>query len=246
MFGVATAVLLVAILVVANVVSSNFFGRIDLTQGNIFSLDAASKRIVGQLDDTFLVKAYFSKNLPAPYNANAKYVQERMEEYHAYGKGRFRFEFVDPGSDAKLEEEAQKHRISPVQVQVLEHDQFAAKAAYMGLVFLFQDRQETIREVENPTGLEYEITTTIQKVTNPTRQLPVVGFLVGHQEPSLQQLTTVQQVFQKQYQLRPVELSGGQRVAADVQVLLVASPRSPFSPWEKYAIDQFIMRGGKV
>ncbi|HZM16455.1 MAG TPA: Gldg family protein [Candidatus Krumholzibacteria bacterium] len=245
-FGVATAVLLVAILVVTNVVSSNFFGRIDLTEGNIFSLDAASKRIVGQLDDTFLVKAYFSKNLPAPYNANAKYVQDKLEEYRAYGKGRFRFEFVDPGSDAKLEEEAQKHRIPPVQVQVVEHDQFAAKRAYMGLVFLYQDRQETIPVVENPVGLEYEITTTIKKLTNPTGQLPVVGFLGGHQEPGLQQLNTVQQVFQKQYQLRPVELAGGQRVAADVQVLLVASPRSPFSPWEKYAIDQFIMRGGKV
>ena len=246
MFGVATAVLLVAILVVTNVVSSNLFGRIDLTEGNIYSLDGASKRIVGELDDTFLVKAYFSKNLPAPYNANAKYVQDKLEEYRAYGKGRFRFEFVDPGNDAKLEEEAQKHRIPPVQVQVVEHDQFAAKRAYMGLVFLYQDRQETIPVVDNPVGLEYEITTTIKKLTSPSGQLPALGILGGHREPSLQQLATVQQVFAKQYQLRPVELAGGQRVAADVQVLLVASPRSPFSEWEKYAIDQFIMRGGKV
>jgi len=245
-YGLATAALVVAIVVVANVVSSNLFGRIDLTDGRIYSLNDASKRIVGKLDDTFLVKAYFSKNLPSPYNANSKYVQDKLEEYRAYGKGRFRFEFVDPGDDAKLEEEAQKHRIPPVQVQVVEQDQFQAKKAYMGLVFLYQGRQETIPVVDNPIGLEYEVTSAIKKLTSAEDQLPVVGFLSGHREPGLEQLSIVQQVFAKQYRLQDVNLAGGQPVGADVRVLLVASPRSPISPWEQYAIDQFIMRGGKV
>ncbi len=245
-FGLATAVLLVGIVIVANVVSHNLFGRVDLTDGRIFSLNDASKRIVGRLDDTFLVKAYFSKNLPSPYNANAKFVQDKLQEYRAYGKGRFRFEFVDPGDDAKLEEEAQKHRIPPVQVQVVEQDQFQAKRAYMGLVFLYQDRQETIPVVDNPLGLEYEVTSAIKKLTSPSDQLPQVGILSGHEEPGLDQLATVQQVFEKQYRLRDVSLAGGARVPVDLQVLLVASPRTPFSDWDMYAIDQFIMRGGKV
>jgi hypothetical protein len=193
------------------VVSSNLFGRIDLTDGRIYSLNDASKRIVGKLDDTFLVKAYFSKNLPSPYNANSKYVQDKLEEYRAYGKGRFRFEFVDPGDDAKLEEEAQKHRIPPVQVQVVEQDQFQAKKAYMGLVFLYQDRQETIPVVDNPIGLEYEVTSAIKKLTSDDDQLPVVGFLSGHGEPGLDRLSIVQQVFAKQYRLQDVNLADGAR-----------------------------------
>jgi ABC-type uncharacterized transport system involved in gliding motility auxiliary subunit len=210
--GLTAAVLVVAIVIVANSVSMNLFKRLDLTEGRIYSLNPASKRIVGELEDTFLVKAFFSKNLPAPYNANAKYVQDKLEEYRAYGKGRFRYEFVDPADDAALEQDAQKHRIPPVQVQVVEQDQFQSKKAYMGLVFLYQDRQETIPVVDNPVGLEYEITTSIKKLTRESAELPLIGILNGHQEPTLNQLTVVQQVFQKQYRLQAVAADAAQRL----------------------------------
>src|SRR5262245_59840796 len=246
MTGLASGLLLIGIVVLANVVGSTLFRRVDLTEGRMYSLSTASKNLVRKLDDTFLVKAYFSKNLPAPYNANSRYLQDLLEEYRVYGKGRFRFEFVDPADDAKLEEEAQKHRIPPVQVQVLEKEQFQAKKAYMGVVFMYKDRQETIPIVENPVGLEYDITATIKKMTRASEDLPVVGILSGHEEPEFSDLSTVQQVFEKQYRLRPVTVSNGQRVPPDVSVLLVAAPRRPFSDWEKYAIDQYIMRGGKV
>lgn len=245
--GLTAALLVVAIVVLTNVVSLNVFGRADLTDGRIYSLSAASKRIVGGLEDEFLVKAYFSKNLPSPYNANAKYVQDQLAEYKAYGKGRFRYEFVDPGDDKELEREAQQNQIPPVQVQVVEQDQFQAKVAYMGLVFLYQDRQERIPVVDNPAGLEYEITTTIKKLTSGTEELPAIGVLAGHQEPGLAELATVQQVFAKLYRLQEVNLAGGNRVdPAEVKALLIASPRAAFSDWERYAIDQYIMKGGKV
>ena len=89
-YGWTTTLMVLAIVVVANAVSSNFFKRLDLTEGRIFSLYPASKRVVGELDDNFLVKAYFSKNLPAPYNTNAKFVQDKLEEYK-----RSYAEFVD-------------------------------------------------------------------------------------------------------------------------------------------------------
>jgi ABC-type uncharacterized transport system involved in gliding motility auxiliary subunit len=207
--GITSGLLVLGIVVLINIVSMNLFGRVDLTAGKIFSLNGASKRLVSQLEDDYLVKAYFSKDLPAPYNANAKYVQDLMQEYKAYGKGHFRFEFVDPTDDAELEQEAQQHRIPPVQVQVVEKDQFQSRKAYMGLVFLYQGRQETIPVVENLVGLEYEMTATMKKLTSNRETLPVIGFLGGHQEPELAQLQIIQQVFAKQYQLRAVNVADG-------------------------------------
>jgi len=245
-YGLGTALLIAGIVVLANIVSANLFGRADLTDGNIYSLSGASKDIVGKLQDDFLVKAYFSKNLPAPYNANAKYVQDQLAEYRAFGKGRFKYQFVDPGDDAKLEEEAQKYRIPAVQVQVVEQDQFQAKKAYMGLVFLYQDKQEVLPVVDNTAGLEYEITSNLKKLTSGTTELPAVGFLTGHGEPAMEQLQTVSQVFQKQYRMQPVSLANGQPVPPNVQILIIASPRQDFAAWDRYAVDQFIMRGGKT
>jgi gliding-associated putative ABC transporter substrate-binding component GldG len=245
-YGVTTTLLVVGIVVLVNIVSMNLFGRLDLTRGKVFSLSPASKKIVRSLDDQFLVKAYFSKNLPSPYNANAKYVQDLLNEYKAFGKGSFKYSFVDPSDDTKLEQEAQKYRIPPVQVQVVEHDQFQAKKAYMGLVLLYQDRTETIPVVENTSGLEYDITANIKKLSSAKQDLPSVGFLSGHDEPGMQELSTVQQVFEKQYRMRPVSVAAGAKVPDDVQVLCIVSPRKDFTGWERYAIDQFIMRGGKV
>jgi gliding-associated putative ABC transporter substrate-binding component GldG len=245
-YGITTAVLVVAIVVLANVVSANLFGRVDLTEGNIYSLSNASKKIVGELEDDFLIKAYFTKNLPAPYNGNAKYLQDLLADYRTYGKGHFKFQFIDPGDDDKLEEEAQKYRIPPVQVQVVEQDQFQAKKVYMGLVFLYKDKQEILPVIENTAGLEYDITSNIKKLASGTDQLPVVGILSGHDEPGTNDLQTVQQVFAKQYQIRPVSVANGQRVPDDVKVLIIASPRKDPTAWERYAIDQYIMKGGKV
>lgn len=245
-YGITTTVLVVAIVLVANIVSSNLFGRADLTKGKIFSLNSASKKVVGGLDDDFLVKAYFTKNLPAPYNANAKYIEDQLEEYRAFSKGRFKFSFVDPGDDAKLQEEAQKYRIPAVQVQVMEKDQFAVKQAYMGVVCLYKDRQEVLPVVDNPSGLEYEITSAMKKLASGQQELPAVGFLSGHDEPGMEQMQTVTQVFQKQYRMRPVSVANGQRVPDDIKVLLLVSPRRNLSAWERFAVDQYIMKGGKV
>ena len=79
-YGLTTTALVVGIVILANVGSATLFGRADLTEGNIFSLSSASKTVVAGLDDDFLVKAYFSRNLPPPYNANAKYVEDQQEE----------------------------------------------------------------------------------------------------------------------------------------------------------------------
>lgn len=245
-YGLTSTALVIAIVVLANVVSANLFARADLTDGNIFSLNPASKKVVADLDDDFLVKAYFSRNLPPPYNASARYVEDQLEEYRAYGKGRFKFTFVDPGDDAKLEEEAQKYRIPPVQVQVVEQDQFQAKKVYMGLVCLYKDQQEVLPVIDNPSGLEYEITAAMKKLASGHTDLPAVGFLSGHDEPPMDQLQTIQQVFAKQYRMQAVSVANGAPVPDDIEVLVIASPRRAPAAEERYAVDQYIMRGGKV
>jgi gliding-associated putative ABC transporter substrate-binding component GldG len=62
----------------------------------------------------------------------------------------------------------------------------------------------------------------------------------------MDQLQTVQQMAQRQYRLRAVSVADGQQVPGDIQVLVIASPRRDLSQWERYAVDQYMMRGGKV
>src|SRR5687767_5723203 len=70
--------------------------RLDLTQTRAYSLSGSSKKLVKNLDDRVVIKAYFTPDLPSPYNAYARYVKDLLTEYRAASGGRVRFEFVPP------------------------------------------------------------------------------------------------------------------------------------------------------
>lgn len=241
---VATALLL-GILLVLNLISTQLFTRLDLTEGKIYSLSKASRQLVRNLDDRLVTKAYFSKDLPAPYNSNARYLRDQLEEYKAYSNGKFTFEFVDPGSDSLLEKQAQSFQIPPVQVNAVEKDKIEVKKVYMGLVFIYEDKHETMPLIQSTAGLEYDISSTIKRLTSKERLK--VGVLQGYGAPDLyQELNNIRRVLERSYEIRPVYLDRNQMVPDDIQILLVASLTQDLNDWGKFAIDQFIMRGGRV
>ncbi len=240
----ATLALIVAILLVLNLISINLFSRLDLTEGKIFSLSPASQKVLRNLDDRIIAKMYFTKDLPPPYNGYARYLKDQLEEYQAYSKGKLKLEMIDPSEEGK-EMEAQRYGIPPLQVNAMENDKIEIKKVYMGLVFLFEDRKEVIPVVQNVSGLEYDLTSAIKRLSN--RLLPVIGFLVGQDGPDLDnELNTLNQALSRQYRVRRINLDEGNSIPSDVDVLIVLGPKKKFSEWGEYAIDQFLMRGGKL
>ena len=242
--GISAIVIIVVILVVINLISVNVFGRIDLTEGKIYSLSESSKQIVGSLDDRITVKCYFSEDLDPPYNANARYVKDQLDEYRSYSRGNLSFSFIDPIKDKK-EQEARSYQIPAVPMQTLRRDKMEIKQVYMGMVILFEDKQEVIPVIQNTASLEYEITRAIRKLT--TSFTPKVAFTEGHGELDLKEnLTYVDKVLGEEFEVQSINLKATKSIPADIQTIYVVGPKSPFSSWELYQLDQFLMRGGKL
>ncbi|HTK81290.1 MAG TPA: Gldg family protein [Bacteroidota bacterium] len=236
--------LVVAAIVLLNLLAVRFFSRLDLTHGKMYTLSPVSKGLMENLDDKFTVKAYFTSDLPAPYNNNRRYLQDQLDDYRAYSHGNFRYEFVDPSKKEDLKQEAQKYGIPPVQVQVVKEDKLQIQEAYMGLVMLYGDKQERLPVVRPESNLEYEISSAVKKMT--AKELKKIGFLTGQGEPALTQFGKVQEILTKQYQVTTVDLTGGKPVPQDIAVLMIVAPDKPFRSWEKFLIDQYIMKGGRV
>jgi gliding-associated putative ABC transporter substrate-binding component GldG len=237
-------VAVLAIIIFVNLIGIRVFTRFDMTSNKMYTLSTASKDLVKSLDDKFLIKAYFTADLPAPYNNNRRYLQDQLDEYRAYAKGNLQYEFVDPGNKEELEQEAQRYGVPPVQVQVVKEDKMQIEKAYMGLVFLYGDKQEHLPVVKDLDNLEYEISSTIKKMTS--KELKKIGFLQGHGEPKLDAMGQLKEGLEKQYVVTTVDLTGGKAVPSDIAVLVVAGPNTEFKEWEKYLIDQYVMAGGKV
>src|SRR5438105_15532817 len=91
----ASGVLLAGvILVLVNVLSSWLYARWDTTHFHAYSLSPSSKKLVRSLDDPVVIKAYFSRDLPSPYNTYGRYVKDVLTEYRAASHGRVLFDCV--------------------------------------------------------------------------------------------------------------------------------------------------------
>ncbi|MBI4429362.1 MAG: Gldg family protein [Ignavibacteriales bacterium] len=235
--------LILGILVVLNFISVRLFSRLDLTEGGVYTLSDASRALVGSLDDRVTVKAFFTEDLPAPYNGYRRSVLDILNEYKAYAKGNLAFEFINPQGE-KGEQNAREQGIAPAQVNVFKEDKLEVARAYFGLVFLFEDRKEVIPAVQNLSSLEYDISSTLKKLTTVTKKR--IGYTTGHQETAMTDLRQVNQMVSEQYNLVPVDLSSSSPVPSDISALLIIAPQTKFSDSSKYAIDQYVMGGGKV
>ena len=236
--------LVLGILILINFISVRIFSRLDLTKAGVYTLSDASKTLVRNLDDRVTVKAYFTEDLPSPYNNNRRQVLDILNEYKAYAKGNLHFEFINPEGE-KNEREAQQAGIPPVEVQVVKEDKFEVKRAFLGLVFLYEDKKEILPVVQNLGSLEYDISSAIKRLTMHAKKR--IGITTGHQEPELSSMKQANQDVSSLYEIVPIDLSSATAtIPQDVAALLIIAPQKKFSDTAKYQIDQYIMHGGKV
>ena len=162
------------VIVLLNMVGSTLFFRIDLTRDGIYSLSPESKKVVSTLTEPLTIKAFFTKNLPAPHNTTEQYLRDLLEEYAVQGNTNFNYTIYDvspqdtdtTGRGNKERELAESYGITPVQIQDIEKDEVKFKQAYMGLVILHGDMVEKIPTITSTDQLEYELTTSILKLNN--------------------------------------------------------------------------------
>ncbi|MDP8267800.1 MAG: GldG family protein [Candidatus Tenebribacter davisii] len=244
-------VILIAILVLVNLISISVFKRIDLSKGNIYSLSRASKTAVKILEDRIVVKAYFSKNMPGEYADSRRFVQDLLSEYQAYSHGNLKFEFLDPASEQELKKEAQQNGIMPVSLRVIENDKLVIREVYMGLVFLYQDKVESIPMIKNTQGLEYDITSKIKKITaaglnkiaifdidnDPSQPMP--GNSGGNDK-----FATIRQFLSESYEVSKVDLT--KPVDKDVDALIIAGIEDSLEMSQLVNLDQYLMNDGNI
>ena len=166
--------LTLVVIVLINIASTTLFFRVDLTKNQAYSLSEASAEAVRNLNEPLTIKAFFSKNLPAPYNNTEQALRDLLEEYALAGNRFFNYAMLsmptraelDGGKSAELEDEAQKYRIFPIQIQNVEQDEVKLQTAYMGVTFIHGDMIETIPAITSTENLEFQITRIINKMGN--------------------------------------------------------------------------------
>ncbi len=226
--------------------------RVDLTEQRLYTLSEGTRQVVAGLRDTVTLKLFYSRRLGAEiptYGAYADRVREMLAEYVAASRGKLRLEVFDPEPFSETEDRALGYGLQGVPL-----DQ-AGEQIYFGLVaanLVDEERSIAFFQPERERFLEYDLTRLIWELSSPRR--PVLGVLSGlplNGDPRAMMMRmqgsqpwVVMQQLRQFFTVKEVG-TDAQVIDPDVQVLLLAHPRG-LSDGALYAVDQFVMRGGKL
>ncbi len=243
-----------AIVVAINIIAARAKTRIDLTEERAYTLSQGTRNILAKLDTPVQVRFYCTQGetkMPVMLKTYAQRVEDLLGEYRQVSKGQIEIQKLDPTPDSDAEDSA---KLDGIEGQPLPD----GDAIYLGVSVSMLDQKEAIAFL-NPSRerlLEYDLSRAISRVMTPTK--PVVGIMsplpfAGQQmNPMMARMGrgggTPAWVFyselQRDFDVKTLEMTAD-TIPADVKVLVVIHPKG-ITDAAQYAIDQFVLRGGKL
>lgn len=250
--GRAGLITVAAIFIVAVSVSNTLFRgmRLDLTENNLYTLSDGTKTILGNIGEPINLYFFYSDRATSEVPQLRIYagrVREMLEEFAEHSGGQLRVTVIDPLPFSEEEDQAAAFGLQAVSLGG------ALETIYMGIAGTNSvDNEEHIAFLDpgKETFLEYDLAKLVDTLANPQR--PVVGLISdlpikGRFDPMTQRMPEPWIVMSQIEQLFDVrELPGtATTIDPDIAVLFVVHPKA-LSDATLYAIDQFILRGGRA
>ncbi|CAN5907262.1 gliding motility-associated ABC transporter substrate-binding protein GldG [soil metagenome] len=253
---------LLGCLVLLNVLAARFFFRVDLTEDQRYTIAPATKNILRDLDKKVLVDVYLEGEFPSGFRRLQTGIRETLEEFRVYAGTNMEYRFIDPGADEDLKKRNEKvtelarKGLQPTNLFAMEGDKKVEKLIFPGAIVSVQgkempvmllkgNRAATPDEQLNQSieGVEYELASAIQKLTNTKRKR--IAFLDGHGELPTLQMGDMMASLNQFYEVVRVNLPKKENLQG-YDLIIMARPTEAFSEEDKFKIDQFIMNGGKA
>jgi len=250
--GVAAMLL---ILLAVNVITAAVKQRVDLTQERAFTLSDGTKKILRKLDTPVKIRFYCTQSESASpetvfLKGYARRVEDLLVEFKQAGQGKIVLEKLDPQPDTDAETSAQLDGIEPQMLQSGDRYFLGVSVSMLdskaALAFLAPNRERL---------LEYDVARAISRVGKPEK--PVVGIMTSlpifgmPSNPMMMQMSqrgsepwALVNELKQDFDVKRVDMTA-EKIEDEVKVLLVIHPKD-ITDKAQYAIDQFVMRGGKL
>lgn len=240
---ITSVVLTIAILIVANLLSDNYFFRLDLTENNRYTLSDATTNIVKNLEEPVTVKAYFTEQLPPQVAKGKRDFKELLIEYANLSDDMLVYEFVNPQTDKTKRQIIQKG-IRPIMINVQDKDEMKQKRAYMGAVIKKGSQEEVIPFIQPGTAMEYELSKAIKKLS--VAQKPDIAIIQGHGEPGMNKLKSVREELEVLYNPEAYNMGNKATIPDRFRTAAIIAPKDSFPQSHLQQLDQFLANGGRL
>lgn len=242
---VQTTILLVfGILILANIISNEFFFRLDFTEDQRYSLSDATIDILENLEDPVTVTAYFSEDLPPKVAKVKTDFKDLLIEYDNYSDGNVVYEFINPNDDQQVEMKAQQNGISPIMINVRERDQMKQQRAYLGAIVRMGEKKEVIPFIQPGASMEFDLSSSIKKLSMKVK--PKIALIQGNGEPNLRSMQQLRKQLSIMYEISELTLDDTTDIPFDVNTAAVIGPKDTVDQSVFNKLDNFLERGGRL
>ncbi|MCP4460616.1 MAG: gliding motility-associated ABC transporter substrate-binding protein GldG [Cytophagales bacterium] len=243
-----------------NQVADRFRFRLDMTEEKRYSVSEATKSTLQSLDNDVFIEVFLTGNLPSNFQRFQKSIAETLDEFAIYGN--VQFKFTDPSQAGNEEARNRFYQslvqrgIQPTNLNDRRDGQSSQQLIFPGAIvsvgakesavnLLSGNRTTSNDEVINESieGLEYEFVHAIRSLIENRKR---VGIVTDHGAPDSTQLAGLTGRILKKYDLFNVRLTNRNGLLIGYDAIVLPKPTEAFNAHEKYYLDQYVMRGGKL
>ena len=249
-------------LFIVNYLASVFHTRLDLTKENRYTLSKATTGILKQLDEPVIIDVFLKGDFPSGFKKLSLSVTELLKEFKEAGKKNIIYNFHEPEEyfieNTRYADTLVALGATPINLKVQlkagEQQQYVFPVAWIKykdrslLVNIYNGGRRLITPEELNSAealMEYQFINAINKLTRPAP--PFIGYAVGNGQPAgpdVQDL--IEGVLRPNYHLFTLNLAAQPFIPDTFKVLLIVKPVMTFTEEQKFKLDQYVMRGGKI
>lgn len=265
----------ILILILINTIGAFVFTRFDLTAEKRYTLSTATRQMLKQIDDYVFFKIYLEGDFPAGFKRLRNETRELLDEMRAYNKY-INYEFINPNASSNPKERENVYRqlvekgLAPTDLQVKSKEGESRSIIFPGAIVSYKGKDAPLQLLSEKIGvppeevlnysiqnLEYNIASTIRMLSIAFK--PRVAFIYGHGELGEEYIFDISRSMAEFYTVERIKIDGNINALTEHKIdsgrssifnkykaIIIAKPDSAFSEKDKFIIDQFIMRGGKV
>jgi ABC-type uncharacterized transport system involved in gliding motility auxiliary subunit len=249
LYSAVGIVALFFILVAVNYLLARAPSRLaDLTDGKLYTLSDGTKKILRNLKSPVRLKLYLSQgeSMPVPLRSFAQRVEDLVREFKSEAGGNLIVERYNPKPDSEEEDAAQLDGIEPQQI-------YTGEQFYLGAAVSQLDRKQALSPIspQRERLLEYDLIRAVARVASTERPklgvmagLPVMGERFNPYTRQSSEPWVLAGELKREFEVKEVPMTA-KEIPADLKVLLVIHPQNA-GPETEYALDQFVLRGGKL
>lgn len=240
---ISSILLIIGVVALINILSVNYFVRLDFTADKQYTLSKVTRNILKDLKEPVTVTVYFSKDVPTLLLQAKKDFKDILTEYANRSKHKVVYEFIDPADD-QTKQKAQQAGVEPKVVNMREKDQVKQQMVFLGAVLQMGDRKEVIPVIQPGAAMEYDLTMAIKKLSVVDK--PSIGLLQGQKEPDLAGIHQAYAGMSVLYNVEQVYLNDSSYNLNKYKTLMIVAPKDSFPASYLAQIDRYVKEGGNL